>query len=182
MTNAEGLTVSSMNAPSEANNPQSYSSTVVTPIPATTPTVVVESPPASTKVVSHSVRYVEAGPVPSPEIMARYATVSPELPKWIMDRAENEQRHRHEMERKMLDADIADTKGGRLQIRRGQFLGSSVAFLGIIGAIWLGVVDQPVPASVLGGTTLLYIIGIIVTGERARHQEQDRDEKPKNAS
>ena len=60
--------------------------------------------------------YTHSGPLPDPFSFQAYAKVLPDAPERIMRMAEKEQEHRHEMERKIVDAD-----------RIGYFLGQLIA-------------------------------------------------------
>lgn len=82
--------------------------------------------------------------------------------------AQTQQRHRHAQEEKVLQGQIDDSKSGRSQIKRGQFLGALVAIAALSVTAYLGYVKQPIPAAITGGGTLLAVIALIVTGERAK--------------
>lgn len=109
-----------------------------------------------------------SGPIPSPETLALYGQVDPSFPGMIFERARTEQAHRHAQENKLVDAQIADSRGVRAERARGQWLGAfvSLAFLG--GAVYLGVNDQATLGGILGGATLLGIVTVIVTASRAK--------------
>lgn len=67
------------------------------------------------------------GPIPPPEMLADYAEIDPNFPKTIMQRADDEQKHRHKLEDKALDAEIST-------FRYAQFFG----FLILLGLLGLG--------------------------------------------
>lgn len=62
------------------------------------------------------VSFTHSGPLPDPFSFRAYAEVLPDAPERIMQMAEKEQEHRHEMERKIVDTD-----------RIGYFLGQLIA-------------------------------------------------------
>lgn len=81
--------------------------------------------------VQHS---YHSGPLPPPETLEAYGKVVPGLAEKIVDMADREQRHRHELERE-------DLKQDRREARRGQYLGFVTILLLIVAAllaVWLG--------------------------------------------
>ncbi len=53
-----------------------------------------------------------SGPLPPPEALARYNEIVPNGAERIMQMAENQQRHRHSLEQKVIKANVFDQKLG----------------------------------------------------------------------
>lgn len=81
-----------------------------------------------------------SGPLPPPEVLREYGEVVPGLAEKIVDMAEAEQRHRHQLE-------TEDLRSDRREASRGQYLGAGLMFLlvgsatalTLLGYPWVGV-------------------------------------------
>jgi len=78
--------------------------------------------------------------------------------------AEKESEHRQATEKAIVNAQIADSKAGRVEARFGQFFGFSIGVVGIVtgavmcvlGAEWAG---SSVSVSTLGGIVYVFVKG-----------------------
>lgn len=98
-----------------------------------------------------------SGPIPSPELLARYNQVLPGSADRIITMAERDSLHIQNMEYTKLTAEYSER-------RLGQFLGMAIGVCGLTASVacaWLG---QPVPASVIGGATLVSLVSVFVAG------------------
>ena len=122
-----------------------------------------------------SVESIYSGPFPSAESFRQYEETTPGAGDRILSMAEDEQRHRHEMEKIALEASIEDAKQAREERRRAQWLAWSLSLTVLVfgcGLIFLG--HQTAGLSITGGT----IVGIIVAFLRnARRSEAPSDVK-----
>src|SRR5690606_18263089 len=64
-----------------------------------------------------------SGPVPHPAILERLGEIDPEFPRRVFDLVEQEQTHRHQVEKERLGAAVSDASAGRRERRLGQWLG-----------------------------------------------------------
>src|SRR2546430_17026274 len=71
-----------------------------------------------------------SGPLPPPEVLARYNDCIPEGAKRIMGMAEKQQEHRHRIERRVVDWNTLDQ-------RIGLFLGFILALAMAVGGFWV---------------------------------------------
>lgn len=86
------------------------------------------------------------GPLPPPEILSHYEDITPGLADRIVALAENEAKHRHEMDANIVHAGVENQKQQIAIIKRGQFFGFGAltlfSILGILVAIyknvWIG--------------------------------------------
>ncbi|ETR69526.1 MAG: hypothetical protein OMM_09517 [Candidatus Magnetoglobus multicellularis str. Araruama] len=66
------------------------------------------SDPIELKQLTIASQYFQ-GPIPSPEILSNYSKADPSFPERVMKMAESEIKHRQEMDKEALQADIAMT-------------------------------------------------------------------------
>lgn len=86
------------------------------------------------QVVRAEIRFF-SGPLPPPDVLARYNDAFPDCAERIVAMAETQGNHRRTLEIKELDASI------RLSFR-GQLIGSTIALIALLGGIWLVANDK----------------------------------------
>ena len=86
------------------------------------------------------------GPVPHPDILAKYDHIVPGAAERIIQMAENEQRVRHESikadtqnKSKLLEIARADSEANRTAVSRGQIIGGIISLVCIGAAIFCAV-------------------------------------------
>lgn len=106
------------------------------------------------------------GPLPHPNILHEYASIDSSFPERIVRMAEEQSRHRRELERTITLAEVEDAVKDRLERRLGQIFatGLVVVVLGVV--LWLGLNDRTVVASILAGTSIIGILTILVLRQR----------------
>ncbi len=109
-----------------------------------------------------------SGPLPPPNMLAAYRDAFPECPERIVAMAECAAAHRHEMER-------ADLQGAIKLRGRGQFIGGTLALVGLVGGIYLLAHDKSVAGYALLLGNLAVFGGAFMYGRFFRRSE---DEKP----
>lgn len=100
------------------------------------------------------------GPLPPPGALEQFERVVEGGAERIFRMAEQEQKHRHEMEATIASSETTLEK-------RGQILGATLYIGGIVGAIaavWLGAA-WPVPVAMVG-VTVAGVIKAIINGRR----------------
>ena len=106
-----------------------------------------------------------SGPLPRPEILEHYNRISPGAADRIIAMAEDNNRHFQAMDTLTMTAAFRER-------RRGQFFGLIVGragFITCVAGFWLG---YPEPAAWLGGTTIVSLVGIFITGRLLRPAKQ----------
>lgn len=93
-----------------------------------------------------------SGPLPHPEILAKYNEITPGFAERIISMAEKEQNHQHECDKILISEDTKLPK-------RGQWFGLfSIIIIGGI-AITLAYLKSHTAAGIFGGVSLVGIIG-----------------------
>lgn len=124
--------------------------------------------------VTHT--YTHSGPLPSPDDFKRYDAVVPGAADRIVKMAENQQAHRMTIE---MHAVIEQLK----QSGRGQMFGLVIALVMIAASTWMVVTGHDVAGGCLGGTTLVALVTVFVTGRASQAEDlakkQGTPEAPK---
>ena len=107
------------------------------------------------------------GPLPPPEILARYEDVLPGAAERIITMAENQSAHRIEIEKTVINARSRDSLLG---ICSGLAIG-----LAALGAcVYIIVSGYPVYDSIIGASGLGGLVGVFVYGTRENRSERER--------
>lgn len=116
-----------------------------------------------------------SGPLPPPSILRQYDEVVPGAAERIIKMAEDQSKHRQELENAVIKSDISNSKSGLL-------FGFVIGMSGVIGSVVLVMTDHELTGSVLGATTLLGLVGTFVYGSRARRRdlEEKREDTKQN--
>ena len=128
----------------------------------------------TTQQVQFHQQKIHTGPLPTPEDLQQYDLILPGAAERIINMAEIEQQHRHDLERKATTSELETREilqatekvriGGIMRSDgRGQMLGALVSFLSICGAIYLAK-SQPWVAGTLIGLPLLGIVKTLRNG------------------
>lgn len=109
-----------------------------------------------------------SGPLPPPEVLARYNDCIPDGAKRLIEMAERQQEHRHSIERRVVNWNTLDQ-------RIGLFLGFILALSVAVGGFWLILHGK----DAVGISSVIASIGtpagIFILGRRK--QEKERAEK-----
>jgi uncharacterized membrane protein len=103
-----------------------------------------------------------AGPLPSPEIMKEYLDISAELVPKIIEMAEREQLHRHNMDKRVLDAEIRDGKNNRNIEKRGQICALAIGTIAITSGALVAIFGNQLVGIFVGGPISLSGVGALV--------------------
>lgn len=109
------------------------------------------------------------GPLPPPQVLAQYNSVIKGGAERIMRMAEEEAAHVRSMDARAMQY-LRDER------RRGQFFGFGAALLGLAAATVCAYLNQPTPASVIGGSTVVGLVAVFVVG-RFKDPPQDQPER-----
>jgi uncharacterized membrane protein len=117
--------------------------------------------------VAHVSQTKFSGPLPHPEILARYEQIQPGAADRIIAMAEAQSRHRQDLETKAIDSDIKNSRTG---LHYGLIIGLATILSGaaciFVGQQWGGIF--------LGGAGLTGLVGVFVYGSREKKIERKK--------
>ena len=108
-----------------------------------------------------------SGPLPPPEVLKRFDEVVPGSAERIIKMAEGQFAHRTELEKKVIDSDIARSK-------LGQILGFIIAIVGLICSVIISIYGNQIAGAILGVGTLASLVGVFMYGSKVRKEERER--------
>ncbi len=111
------------------------------------------------KVVQTVSQQAFSGPIPPPSLLNEYDSVQDGLADRIVTMAESQQKHRHSLESKSVEAAIKVEA-------RGQNYALVVSLFIIIGALYLIDSGREISGSILAGGTLTGLAYIFITGRK----------------
>jgi uncharacterized membrane protein len=120
-----------------------------------------------------SIQHVSfSGPVPPPGILEGYERLVPGSAQKFIDAAMEQAKHRRELESKVIDSDIRNSK-------LGLYFGLIIGISGLVSAVITSVYGSEVISAVLGAGTLVALVGAFIYGSQGR-QADDKKEKNEN--
>lgn len=102
-----------------------------------------------------------SGPLPPPDVLARYDQIKPGFAERIVAMAERQSAHRQELETKVL-------RYAAIEGRIGQIFALVIAVFALGTAAYLGVNGATAVGSVIGGTTVVGLVAAFVVGRRKK--------------
>lgn len=128
-----------------------------------------QQPSAAEAVVLRRETWVEAsysGPIPQPAMLRAFDEVLPGAAHRILTMAEEQQSHRHLLERTTVLGDSRRSNWGLVA-------GFVVALAGFVLVAFLAYVDQPLIAGIIGVLDISSIVLVFVAGSRQRRSERE---------
>lgn len=117
------------------------------------------------------------GPLPNPELLAHYEAVLPGLADRIVAMAEAEGTHRHEMDKKVVDAQIDDVRDQRTIEQRGQWFGFGIGLAAFLTCYLTTRSGHPVTGGFIGTSGVAGLVSAFIIGRRD-HERPKTQEKP----
>lgn len=116
---------------------------------------------------------ITSGPIPSPDILSKYDALMPGLADRIVTMAEVEvsQRHKVEWECLVLNREALHVEAGERRI--GQILGFSIGMASLAVSIVSLFMRYEIAASIIGGTTVVGLVAVFVTGRFKKDTSTD---------
>ncbi|MDX1950616.1 MAG: DUF2335 domain-containing protein [Verrucomicrobiota bacterium] len=118
---------------------------------------------ASIQIEEHRIE-MRASPLPHPAELAAYDQIIPNGADRIMKMAENQAAHRIAIENKVISSQQS-------QAFFGQVCGLVIGLSGLAMATFAAVSGQPVFGGVIGGTTLVSLVGTFVYSRKTQQRE-----------
>lgn len=109
-----------------------------------------------------------SGPLPAPETLDYYNQIIPNGAERIMQMAENQQKHRHQLEAKVIPSQITQSK-------LGQIFGFILGLVGLGCGTFLAYVGQTYVGGIIAGATVVSLVSVFVIGKKI--QKKDLEEK-----
>lgn len=121
------------------------------------------------------------GPIPDPETLARYEQIEAGLANRIMQMAEGELAHRHDMERAALEAQVKLDRAAWDQKKRGQIFGLIIGLVAFATAIIMTLKGSPLAGGFIGSSGVIGLVAVFVLGRRpskdsSENQDQTADQ------
>jgi len=105
-----------------------------------------------------------SGPLPPPDLLEHYQQIQPDLVERIVALTERESQHRHRIESKLIEREAAEAW-------RGQVFGLTLALVAFAVATFALYKGYPTPAGIIGGTTVVGLVGVFVIGRWPREKD-----------
>ena len=112
-----------------------------------------------------------SGPLPTPEMLAQYNEIIPNGAERIMNQWENQQSHRHFLEKTVIPAQVR-------QSGRGQYFGFALGIAGLACATVLGLYGFTTVASIIGGGTVVSLVTVFVVGKKSMQDDLQQKKLP----
>jgi len=110
------------------------------------------------------------GPIPPPEELEKFDRIVPGSASKIFDQFIKQSDHRMNLEKKVIESQSR-------QSERGQHYGFIITILFLVASFILGLKGYGVVASILGGSTVIALATLFITGKKK--QESELKEKNK---
>lgn len=121
---------------------------------------------ADKSIIKQSMAAVSAqafqGPLPPPEMLARYDQLCPGFAERILQMAERESEARHSIERRQTEITEKDVPAAREETKRGQWMSFLITIFAFMSAVACAYINQPWVAGVIAGATLASVVSTIM--------------------
>lgn len=113
-----------------------------------------------------------SGPLPPPEVLAKYENAFPGAAKKIFQMAEDQAQHRRSMEKESLQLASRDSLFGIIT-------GFVIAIVGIVGGIYIVYLNpssaaNAIAGSAVSGSSLLGLVRTFVVGSKKQNEKQNK--------
>ena len=109
-----------------------------------------------------------SGPMPHPDILRGYKELIPDAPERILQMAEQEQKHRIDVEKQMLEQNNKNILESAKANKRSQIIAFILAFILIASGVALTILGHAVVGGTIFGTTIVGVIAIFITGKSGK--------------
>ena len=122
--------------------------------------------------VTHEETVTFSGPLPPPHIVERYERVLPGAAERIFKMAEDQSRHRRDLETLVIHSDIRNSKLGLV-------FGLIIGLAALIAAVIMVYFGNVTGGSLLGVGTITALVGVFVYGSQGRKKERKEKQQEK---
>ena len=113
-----------------------------------------------------------SGPMPHPDILKGYKELIPNAPERILQMAEQEQRHRIEVENKMLEQNNRNIIESTKANKRSQIIAFILAFVLIASGVALTILGHAIVGGTIFGTTIVGVVAVFITGKSRKDTKE----------
>ncbi|MCP4115428.1 MAG: DUF2335 domain-containing protein [Desulfobacteraceae bacterium] len=106
------------------------------------------------------------GPIPPPELLAGYDDVVPGAADRIIALAEKETAHRHEMEKKVLDAEVKVISNEAREIFLGQIFAFLIGTTTVLAGVYAAVHGAQITGSLIGTSGVVGLVSVFILGRK----------------
>jgi len=131
--------------------------------------------PANRHIITE--QFAFQGPIPHPSILAGYEQVLPGAADRIISLAESETKHRHEMEKKILDAEIAGNRSEVREVLMGQVFAFIIALSTIGSGAYTAVNGAQFAGSIIGTAGVSGLVYVFIMGRKNPKNNNQSPEK-----
>jgi uncharacterized membrane protein len=107
-----------------------------------------------------------SSPLPPPEMLATYERAQPGLINKIIEMTETESKHRRELEKQKLLAEVKSLQRGDALISRAQVFALVIAILTIVGGCFTAIQGAQIAGSIIGTSGVVGIIGAFIKNSK----------------
>ncbi len=129
--------------------------------------------PRGPTVVSRSQSVSYSGPLPVPSHLAQYEDILPGAAERIFKMAEDQAEHRRNLENKVIDSGIADSK-------KGLCFGFLIGIFGFVVVGYSARLGFQILAGIIAALDLASLVGVFVYGSKQKKYERIEKEKLAN--
>ncbi len=113
--------------------------------------------PVKQEIKHHSLNHFQ-GPIPPPDLLAGYESITPGFANRILKMTEDQSTHRYSLETKSIDADIAIRNRMMNERRTGQYMAFMIALLFAASGVYLISKGIKIEGLIFGGVGLVPVI------------------------
>ncbi len=110
-----------------------------------------------------------SGPIPPPELLKGYEEVLNGSAERILRMAENQSKHRQEIEKLVITSQMKQTE-------RGQYFGLGIGIFGLILGFVLTILGHSTVAGILFTTTIIGLVSVFVIGKLYSDRKKAKEE------
>lgn len=112
-----------------------------------------------------SIQKSHSGPLPDPESLIQYNSVIPDGADRIMKMAENQQRHRINIESKVITSQSSQSK-------LGQIFGLIIGLVGVGCGTYLAAIGATTVGGIIAGGTVVSLVSVFVIGKSIQRKRE----------
>ena len=125
-----------------------------------------ESKTKAQNTLAHHVSQSFAGPLPPPDVLAKYDELHPGLAERIVGMAEREQGHRHQCELGALNQELRNHEARNREAFRGQLFGFLIGSIAIVAGSNTAALGAQWPGGFIGGGGVIGLVAVFILGRR----------------